>query len=47
VVTQGYDSVQAAMFGVYHDGKSGDIEVESTGYHSLIASDIINSLGAA
>ncbi len=44
---QGYESLDAAIFGVYIHGKAGDIAVEKTGYQALTASDIIGSLGEA
>ena len=47
LVAQGYEPLQAAIFGVYLHGKSGDIAVEATGYQSLTASHIIDSLGSA
>ena len=47
LMAQGYSSLQAAIFGVYIHGKSGDISVENTGYQALIASDIIEGIGSA
>lgn len=47
LMAQGYSSLQAAIFGVYIHGKSGDISVENTGYQALIASDIIKGIGSA
>ncbi|MBU2994828.1 NAD(P)H-hydrate dehydratase [Cellulophaga baltica] len=47
LIAQGYDALQASIFGVYLHGKSGDIAVETTGYQSLIASSIINGIGGA
>ncbi|MGB3145487.1 MAG: NAD(P)H-hydrate dehydratase, partial [Maribacter sp.] len=47
LVAQGYEPLEAAIFGVYLHGKSGDIAVESTGYQSLTASHIIDNLGSA
>jgi hydroxyethylthiazole kinase-like uncharacterized protein yjeF len=47
LIAQGYDALQASIFGVYLHGKSGDIAVETTGYQSLIASSIINDIGGA
>jgi hydroxyethylthiazole kinase-like uncharacterized protein yjeF len=47
LIAQGYESLQAAIFGVYLHGKSADLLIESTGYQSLIASDVVNGLGAA
>ncbi len=47
LIAQGYDSLSAAIFGVYLHGRSGDIAVEETGYQSLSASDLIANLGKA
>ncbi len=47
LIAQGYEALQAAIFGVYLHGKSGDIAVEDYGYQSLIASHIIENLGKA
>lgn len=47
LIAQGYEPLSAAIFGVYLHGKSADLLIESTGYQSLIASDIVNGLGAA
>lgn len=47
LIAQGYTNMQAAIFGVYLHGKSGDLALEKTGYQSLVASDIINGLGQA
>lgn len=47
LIAQGYAAIIAAIFGVYLHGKAGDIQVEKTGYQSLIASDIINGIGAS
>lgn len=47
MISQGYEPLHAAVFGVYLHGKSGDIAVEKTGYQSLIASDLIDNLGKA
>ncbi|APQ16274.1 bifunctional ADP-dependent NAD(P)H-hydrate dehydratase/NAD(P)H-hydrate epimerase [Maribacter hydrothermalis] len=44
---QGYTPLHAAIFGVYLHGKAGDIAVEKTGFQSLIASDLIENLGAS
>ena len=44
---QGYSALNAAIFGVYLHGKAGDIAVESTGYQSLVASNLIESIGSA
>ncbi|WP_445955522.1 NAD(P)H-hydrate dehydratase [Yeosuana sp.] len=47
LISQGYDVLSATIFGVYLHGKSADIAVEDYGYQSLIASHIIEYLGAA
>ncbi|RRQ48974.1 NAD(P)H-hydrate dehydratase [Maribacter algicola] len=47
LMAQGYPSLQAAIFGVYIHGRSGDIAIEETGYQALIASDITKSIGSA
>ena len=44
---QGYGGFDAAVLGVYVHGLAGDIAAEKTGQISLIATDIIDSLGAA
>lgn len=47
LMSQGYDPLQAAIFGVYLHGKAADIAIEDVGYQSLIASYIIEALGEA
>lgn len=47
LISQGYNSLQASIFGVYLHGKSGDIAVNNYGYQSLIASHVIDYLGEA
>lgn len=47
LVAQGYNPLEATIFGVYLHGKSGDIAIEDYGYHSLTASHIIDYLGEA
>jgi hydroxyethylthiazole kinase-like uncharacterized protein yjeF len=47
LISQGYDTLSATVFGVYLHGKSADIAVEDFGYQSLIASHIIEYLGPA
>ncbi|WP_298535443.1 NAD(P)H-hydrate dehydratase [uncultured Algibacter sp.] len=47
LIAQGYNPLVAAIFGVYLHGKSADIAVEDCGYQSLIASHVIEYLGAA
>src|SRR5690554_1306653 len=47
LIAQGYNPLIASIFGVYLHGKSADIAVEHTGYQSLIASHVVESLGEA
>ncbi|MCX7549445.1 NAD(P)H-hydrate dehydratase [Xanthomarina sp. F2636L] len=47
LVAQGYNPLVASIFGVYLHGKSADIAVEKTGYQSLIASQVVETLGDA
>jgi hydroxyethylthiazole kinase-like uncharacterized protein yjeF len=47
LLSQGYESLSAAVFGVYLHGKSADIAVEDFGYQGLIASHVIEYLGKA
>ena len=47
LISQGYNPLYAAVFGVYLHGKAADIAVEDYGYQSLIASHVIEYLGAA
>ena len=47
LISQGYQPLVAAVFGVYLHGKSADIAVVDFGYQSLIASHIIEYLGEA
>lgn len=48
LLAQGYSSLQAAIFGVYIHGFSGDIAVQnSQSEESMIASDLIDHLGMA
>ncbi|MEZ4792361.1 MAG: NAD(P)H-hydrate dehydratase [Gelidibacter sp.] len=47
LMSQGYDPLSATVFGVYLHGKSADLAVEDFGYQSLIASHVIDYLGAA
>ena len=44
---QGYDALQATLFGVYLHGRSADLAIEDLGYQSLIASHVIDALGEA
>ena len=47
LLAQNYEPINAAMLGVYLHGLTADIALPETGYHSFIASDIINYLGKA
>ncbi|MBP0902338.1 NAD(P)H-hydrate dehydratase [Mariniflexile gromovii] len=47
LISQGYNPLDASVFGVYLHGKSADIAVEDFGYQSLIASHVIDYLGEA
>jgi hydroxyethylthiazole kinase-like uncharacterized protein yjeF len=47
LIAQDYDPVVAAVFGVYLHGAAGDIAVNRTGFQSLTASDLIDTLGMA
>lgn len=47
LISQGYEPFDAAVFGVYLHGKSGDMALEAYGYHSLLATHIIDYLGDA
>ncbi len=47
LVAQGYDPLNAAIFGVYLHGRAGDIALEQTGYQALTASKVIEALGKA
>ncbi|MFC4723586.1 NAD(P)H-hydrate dehydratase [Geojedonia litorea] len=47
LIAQGYEPLVATIFGVYLHGRAADIAVESTGYQSLIASDVIETLSSA
>ncbi len=47
LISQGYDPVSSAIFGVYLHGKAGDLAANETGFEALIASHIISFLGDA
>jgi len=47
LIAQGYEPLFASVFGVYLHGRAGDIAVEQTGYQSLTASVIVDTLGKA
>ncbi|MEO6167842.1 MAG: NAD(P)H-hydrate dehydratase [Chitinophagales bacterium] len=47
LLAQKYSSLQAALLGVYLHGLSGDLAVKKQSVHSLLASDIIATIGDA
>jgi hydroxyethylthiazole kinase-like uncharacterized protein yjeF len=47
LMAQGYSSVDSAIFGVYLHGLAGDLAVKENSIETILASDIINKLGAA
>ena len=47
LLSQRYEPLSAAVFGIYLHGKSADIAIEELGYQSLIASHVIEYLGKA
>lgn len=47
LIAQGYEAIDAAVFGVYLHGKSADIIVEGLGYQSMIASHVIDGIANA
>ncbi len=47
LIAQGYNALNATIFGVYLHGKAADIAIEQYGYQSLIASHVIDYLGDA
>lgn len=47
LLSQGYEPLSSAVFGVYLHGKSADIAIEEYGYQGLIASHVIDYLGKA
>ena len=46
-LAQGYEPSSAAILGIYLHGLAGDLAAERVGQEALIASDIIDNLGAA
>ncbi len=46
LLSQGYDPLQATVFGVYLHGSSGDITAQKTGFEAVTASDIVSNIGA-
>lgn len=47
ILASGYQSLHAAILGVYIHGLAGDLALKTQSYESLIASDIINQIGKA
>ncbi len=47
LVAQGYEPLEATIFGVYLHGKAADLTVENTGYQALTATGIIDGIGEA
>ena len=47
LLSQGYNALDAALFGVYIHGSAGDIASSYLGFEALIASDIIDGIGSA
>lgn len=46
-LAQGYSPIQAAVVAVYLHGRAGDLALETESFESLIAGDIIESIGSA
>ncbi|WP_179377015.1 NAD(P)H-hydrate dehydratase [Winogradskyella wichelsiae] len=47
LIAQGYTPLSATIFGVYLHGKSADISLKNCGFESLMASNIIKTIGEA
>ncbi len=47
LIAQGYEPLNAAIFGVYLHGKAGDIAIENLGYQALTATKLIDAIGRA
>jgi hydroxyethylthiazole kinase-like uncharacterized protein yjeF len=47
LLAQSYESIDAAILGVYLHGLTADIALPETGYQSFIASDVIATIGKA
>ncbi len=47
LLSQGYDPLLSAVFGVFLHGSAGNLSTQERGYEALIASDIIEHLGDA
>ena len=47
LLAQSYESIDAAIMGVYLHGLTADIALSKTGYQAFIASDVISNIGNA
>ena len=47
LLAQSYESIDAAILGVYLHGLTADIALSKTGYQAFIASDVISNIGNA
>lgn len=47
LISQKYEPLSAAVFGVYLHGRAGDISAEKLSYQGMIAGDIAKNIGAA
>jgi len=47
LISQGYDSMEAAILGVYLHGKAGDIAAEKFSLEAITATDIVDNVGEA
>ncbi len=47
LIAQNYSPLDAALFGVYLHGRAADIILENQSMESMMATDVINNLGAA
>ncbi len=47
LLSQGYDALQATVFGVYLHGSAGDIVAHKVGFEAVLASDIVSAIGQA
>ena len=47
LIAQGYQPLNATIFGVYLHGRAGDIAIENLGYQALTATKLIDAIGMA
>ncbi|GAB5399434.1 MAG: bifunctional ADP-dependent NAD(P)H-hydrate dehydratase/NAD(P)H-hydrate epimerase [Aureisphaera sp.] len=47
LLAQGYEPLVSALFGVYQHGSAGNLATQEIGFEALMASDIIEHIGAA